>query len=91
MGEPHIVCVYIYMYIYLFGLFRAAPMVYGSSQARATAAGLWHSHSNAGSELQLQLLAYVIATAMQDLSCICNLYHSLWQRQTLNPLSEARD
>ena len=34
-----------------FGLFRAAPAAYGSSQARgrvgATAAGLHHSHSNA--------------------------------------------
>ena len=38
----------------LFCLFRAAPKACGSSQARArigaTAAGLHHSHSNAGSE-----------------------------------------
>ena len=27
---------------------------------------------------------------MQDLSCVCNLHHSLWQCQLLNPLSEAR-
>ena len=35
-------------------LFRAVPVAYGSSQAsgwiRAVAAGLRHSHSNAGSE-----------------------------------------
>ena len=35
-------------------LFRAAPVAYGSSQVRgrirATAAGLYHSHSNARSE-----------------------------------------
>ena len=35
-------------------LFRAVPVAYGGSQARAliraTAAGLHHSHSNAGSE-----------------------------------------
>ena len=28
---------------------------------------------------------------MPDLSHICNLYHSSWQRQILNPLSKARD
>ena len=28
---------------------------------------------------------------MQDLSRICNLHHSSWQRQILNPLSVARD
>ena len=40
------------LFIYL--LFRAAPMAYGGSQARcqirATAAGIHHSHSSAGSE-----------------------------------------
>ena len=39
-------------------LFRAAPVAYGGSQARsqirATANGLCHSHSNAGSEPHLQ-------------------------------------
>ena len=39
-------------------LFRAAPTAHGGSQARGlievTAAGLHHSHSNAGSELCLQ-------------------------------------
>ena len=34
---------------------------------------------------ELQLPAYVTATATLDSS------HSLWQRQILNPLSEARD
>ena len=29
--------------------------------------------------------------AMLDTSCACNLHHSLWQHQTLNPLYEARD
>ena len=41
-----------------------------------------------GVELELQLPAYSIETATQDLSCIC---YSLWQRWVLNPLSEARD
>ena len=43
---------------FIFLLFRAAPMAYGSSQARvelgATAAGLHHSHSSEGSEPHLQ-------------------------------------
>ena len=42
-------------------------------------------------ELELQLLAYTTATAMQNLSCICDLHHSSRQRQILNPLSQARD
>ena len=38
-----------------------------------------------------QAYVTVTATATQDLSRICNLRSSLWQRQILNPLSEARD
>ena len=55
----------------------AAPVAYGSS-------GL-------GVELGLQLLAYAIALATLDLSCICDLCHSLKQHRILNPLSEAED
>ena len=44
-----------------------------------------------GIELELQPLAYTTATAMQDLSSICNLHHSSQQHRILNPLSEARD
>ena len=40
---------------------------------------------------ELQAYATATATATQDLSCICNLHHSLQQRMILNPLSEARD
>ena len=40
---------------------------------------------------ELQLLTCATATAMQDLSCICDLHHSSRQRQMANPLSEARD
>ena len=43
-----------------------------------------------GVKLEPPLLAYAIATAMPDLSCICDLHHSLWQWQILNPLSQAR-
>ena len=35
--------------------------------------------------------AYTTVTAVQDLSHVCNLYHSLWQCQILNPLSQDRD
>ena len=44
-----------------------------------------------GVELELQLLAYSRATATKDLNHVCNLQHSSWQRQILNPLIEARD
>ena len=40
---------------------------------------------------ELQLPAYVTATATQDPSCFFDLYHSSRQRQILNPQSEARD
>ena len=36
-------------------------------------------------------LAYATATAMWDLSCICDLHHSSQQQQILNPLSKATD
>ena len=34
---------------------------------------------------------YTTATATRDLSRICDLHHSSWQHQVLNPLSEARN
>ena len=47
-------------------LFRATPADYGGSQARvlirAVAAGLYHSHSNAGSELCLRPTLQLMAT-----------------------------
>ena len=59
------------------------PAAYGGSQARrcnrAVATNLHQSHSNTG------------ATATPDPSCACDLHHSAWHRQILNPLSEARD
>ena len=57
------------------GLFRAALVAYGGSQARV--------------EWELQLLVY--ATAMPDLICVCELHNSSWQHCILNPLSKARD
>ena len=45
-----------------------------------------------GVELELQPPTYTTATAMWDLTCVCeDLYHSLPQHQIFNPLSEARD
>jgi len=40
---------------------------------------------------ELQLLAYTTATAMQDLSRVCNLHYSSPQCWILNTLSEAKD
>ena len=57
---------FILFYLFIFLLFSATPAAYGGSQAsgwiRATAAGLCHSHSNAGSELCLQSTPQVTAT-----------------------------
>ena len=44
-----------------------------------------------GGESELQLPAYTTATAMQDLSRVCDLHHSSQQHRILNPLSETRD
>jgi len=40
---------------------------------------------------ELQVPAYTTATATRDPTSLCDLHHSSWQRQILNPLSEARD
>ena len=41
--------------------------------------------------LELQLLAYITATAMRDLSPVYDLHYSSQQHWILNPLSKARD
>ena len=52
----------------------------------------WHVEvPRPGVELDLQLLTYSAATAIWDLSCVCDLPHSSWQCQILNLLSEASD
>ena len=52
----------------------------------------WHMEvSRLGVELELQLPAYTTATATQDPSHICKLYHSSHQCWTLNPLDKARE
>ena len=43
-----------------------------------------------GVKSELQLLAYATTRATRDPSCICDLHHSSWQHQILNPVSEAR-
>ena len=44
-----------------------------------------------GVESELQLPACTTATAMLDLSCVCNLHHSSQRPRIANPLSKARD
>ena len=72
----------VFLFVCLFVLFfvfsRAAPTVYGGSQAR----GLIRA---------VVAPAYTTATETQDPSCVCDLYHSSQQRQNFNPLGEARD
>ena len=63
--------------IFFFFLFRAAPVALGDSQS--------------GGGIGAAAEDYTTATATTDLRCICDLCHSLWQHQILNPLSEARD
>ena len=62
-GTPIIVFKFL---LFFLCLFRAAPVAYGGSQARslirATAAGLWHSHSNARSELCARPTSQPMAT-----------------------------
>ena len=60
-----------------FFFFRAAPAPYGGSRL--------------GVKLELQLPAYIAATAAQDPTRVCDLHHSSRQCQILNPLSEAGD
>lgn len=44
-----------------------------------------------GVKLDLQLPAYITATAMLDQSLVCDLHHSSRKYQMLNPLKDARD
>ena len=44
-----------------------------------------------GIKSNLQLPAYARATAMRDLSCVCDLHHGSRQSRILNPRSEAGD
>ena len=57
---------FFFVVVVVFLLLRAVPAAYGSSQARgpigAIAAGLHHSHSNAGSESHLQPTPQLTAT-----------------------------
>ena len=51
----------------------------------------WHMELHRlGIQLELQLLACATATAIRDLSHVCNLHHSSQQCRTLSPLSKAR-
>lgn len=64
-----------YLSTFFFLLFRAEPVAYGISQARD-----WTGAAGQAT-----------ATAVQNPVCICNLHQSLYQRQILDPLSEARE
>ena len=67
------------LFIYLFLLLFLGPLLQHVKVPRL------------GVELELQLPAYTTATAMQDLSLVCDLHHSSPQHRILNPQSEARD
>ena len=53
---------------------------------------LWHREvPRLGAESELQLPVYTTATAMEDVSHVCDLHYSSQQCSILNPLSKARD
>ena len=64
----HMLLSLFFFFFFVFYLFRATPTAYGDLQARgqigAAAAGLCHSHSNAGSEPRLRPTPQL--TAMTD-------------------------
>ena len=71
-------CVFLFVCLFLsFVSLGLYPLAYGGSQAR----GL----------IRATAAAYARATAMPDLSHVCDLHHSSQQCQIINPLSEARN
>ena len=52
---------------------------------------MWKFPPRLGIKSVLQLPAYATARAAQDLSHICNLYHTSWRCQILDLLSEVRN
>ena len=66
-----------FFFFFLFGLFRA-----NSPHMEIPRLGV---------ELELQLPAHAIATAMPYPSLVCDLHHSSRQCRILDPLSKARD
>ena len=76
-GTPHDICFYTSDFFFFCLLLRLLLRHMGVSRV--------------GVKSEEQLPAYTTATAMPDLSCLCDLHLSLLQHQILNPLSEARD
>ena len=66
-------------------------ITFGIQLLHAAPAACGNSWAGVKSELQLPAYITATATATPDLSHVCDLRHSLQQRQILNPLSEARD
>ena len=64
-------------FFFFFGVFRATPAAYGSSQSRC--------------QIGAVAPAYATATATWDPSHVFDLHHRSWQHRILNPLSKARD
>ena len=58
-------------------LFRAAPVTYGSSQARGPIGAI--------------SAAYTTVAESPDSRQVCHIHLSSWQWQILHPLNEARD
>ena len=53
--------------------------------------GVAYGGSRLAAESELHLLAYTTATAIPDLSRVCDLHHGSSQHRILSPLSKARE
>ena len=68
---------FVFVLFFFFGFFRAAPLAYGSSQARGWIRATY-------------LPVYITATATPDVSRVCDPYHSSQPCWILNPLSQGQ-
>ena len=82
------------------GFFKLLPIFYFTASSSSfffcffafQGCTCWHMEvPRLGVRSELQLSAYVTASATPDLSYVCHLHHSSQQCQILDPLSEARD
>ena len=71
------VLLFLLLLLFFFLSFRATPTACGGSQARG--------------QIRAVAASYTTATARPDTSLVCDLHHSSWQCQILNPLCKARD
>ena len=76
--RPPSLCRHFSFFVFFkFFLFGATPIAYESSQARG--------------QIRIAAAGWITAKVTQDLSHVCKLHHSSWQRWIPNPMSRARE